>query len=288
MKKNPTNSVTADTLPPRNPPSGFVTQIKGSTTCILRCQWEEELLASGILTGGPGSTPMGQTALPGGRGSVSIITLPNVGAVVLRRYRRGGLIGKVLVDRYLSGTRPFRELSVLALARARGVPVPDAMGASSIRVGILWHRGRIATRLIPGARTLPVFIEKNRGNGALVARVLEGAGKAIRRMHEAGIDHADLNMNNVLVDDNDVVHIIDFDKAVFCRRLGLRWRIRNLRRLLRSLRKLKAAGRLLEEGDFAEIIRGYTADDPALSAVIEKKTLRSRLLALRSAAGKIF
>jgi 3-deoxy-D-manno-octulosonic acid kinase len=128
-----------------------------------------------------------------------------------------------------------------------------------------------------------VFIEKNRDTGALVAQVLKGAGAAIRRMHEAGIDHADLNMNNVLVDDSDAACIIDFDKAASYRELGLRRRIRNLRRLLRSLRKLSAKGPPLEDADFSMIIEGYAGDDPVLFTVLEKKTLGSRLLRLRSA-----
>ncbi len=163
------------------------------------------------------------------------------------------------------------------------MPGPEGVGASSIRSGLRWHRGRIATRLIPGARTLPVFIGNSRDNGALVAQVLEGAGAAIRRMHEAGIDHADLNMNNVLVDENDATCIIDFDKAVSHQKLGLRRRIRNLRRLLRSLRKLRAKGLPLEEDDFLLIIRGYAGDDRGLHIVLRKKTLGSRLLWLRSA-----
>jgi 3-deoxy-D-manno-octulosonic acid kinase len=287
MKKNPTSIKTSDALPPRTPPPGFVTRIKGNTTCIVRRQWEEELLTSGILAGEPASPTMGQTALPGGRGSASIVTLPKIGAVVLRRYRRGGLIGKVLVDRYLFSSRPFRELSVLAFARTRNVPVPEVLGASSARTGLPWHRGRIVTRQIPDSVTLPVFIGGNSGDSRRVTGVLKRAGGAIRKMHEAGIDHADLNMNNILVDNKGAVFIIDFDKATIHPELGQYRRIKNLRRLLRSLRKLKRAGYLLDDNDFAMITRGYAGGDPALLATLERSTLRSRLLLFRSVLHRI-
>jgi 3-deoxy-D-manno-octulosonic acid kinase len=287
MKTDEKDIWTALTNPLKTPPPGFVIRVEGDTTCILRQEWEEELLTSGILTGEPGSTTMGQTALPGGRGSASIITLPKIGAVVLRRYRRGGLIGKVLVDRYLFSSRPFRELSVLAFARTRNVPVPEVLGASSTRIGLVWHRGHIVTRLIPDSRTLPVFIKEKRKDARRVSEVLKKAGAAIKKMHEAGIDHADLNMNNILVDAKDNVFIIDFDKATAHRELGARRRIRNLRRLLRSLRKLKGVGYSLDDDDFFMIIRGYAHDDPALLGTLERATLRSRLLLFRSVLHRI-
>ncbi len=207
---------------------------------------------------------------------------------MLRRYRRGGLIGKVLVDRYLFSSRPFRELAVLALARSRNVPVPEVIGASSARAGFLWYRGRIVTRLIEGSVTLPVFIGRNRGDTNRLAAILKRAGAVIRLMHDAGIDHADLNMNNILVDKMGAVYIIDFDKATAHRELGQRGRIRNLKRLLRSLRKLKSAGQPLEDSDFSLIIRGYAGDDARLLAEIERKTLQSRLLLFRSSIQTFF
>jgi len=268
-------------------PVCFVIRIKGDASLIIQREWEKTLLSSEILTAEPDDRLIVSGALSGGRGSAVCIKLPEIGTVVLRRYRRGGLIGKFLVDRYLSSSRPFRELDVLAFAHARGVPVPEVAGASSIRAGLLWHRGRIVTRLIADSVTLPVFIEKNRDGDRRLETVLKKAGAAIRLMHDTGIDHADLNMNNILVDKKGAAYIIDFDKAKIRTELAKWRRFGNLRRLLRSLRKLKAAGRGLEERDYVMIINGYAGDDRALVSLVERKTLGSRLLALRSALGRI-
>jgi 3-deoxy-D-manno-octulosonic acid kinase len=270
------------------PPPGFVLRTKGIETLIVQKKYGTSRPLSEILTGEPRLPQTARTALSGGRGSTSVHAIAGIGDVVLRRYRRGGLIGKVLFDRYISSSRPFRELAVLVRARTLGVPVPEVVGASSTRAGLLWHRGRIATRLIPGSWTLPVFIGENRNDAALVSDVLKRAGGAIRKMHDAGIDHADLNMNNILVDKKGAVYIIDFDKAAVYPELGQRRRIRNLRRLLRSLRKLKSMGVSLEDGDFSIIIKGYAGDEAYLARGLERKTLRSGSLMLRTALRMIF
>ncbi len=274
--------------PTETTPPGFVLRTKGIETLILQKKYESSRPLSRILTGEPLLPQTARTALSGGRGSTSVHAIDGIGDVVLRRYRRGGLIGKVLFDRYLCSSRPFRELAVLARARTLGVPVPEVVGASSTRAGLIWHRGRIATRLIPGSWTLPVFIGENRGDTNRLAAILKRAGAAVRAMHDAGIDHADLNMNNILVDKKGAVYIIDFDKAAVHPELGRRRRIRNLRRLLRSLRKLKSIRQKLQDDDFSMIIRGYAGSDTVLLAGIERATLRSRLLLFRSAVGRVF
>ncbi len=282
---------TALPLSPRTLPPDFVIRRIGRATLVIRRAWEEELLSSGILADQPGSSAMGETPISGGRGSASVVTLRAVGKVVVRRYRRGGLIGKILVDRYLSSVRPFRELTVLALAGAHGVPIPEVIGASSTRAGLLWHRGRIATRLVPDSLTLPLFISEKRDESRRVTDVLKKAGTAIRKMHDAGIDHADLNMNNILVDLRGNVFIIDFDKAAVRQSLGQPGRIRNLKRLLRSLRKLREAGSPLEDADFSMIILGYAEGGAAPAAEaqdLRRKILQSRSLMLRSALGRAF
>jgi 3-deoxy-D-manno-octulosonic acid kinase len=270
-------------------PAGFIFRVKGDTALIVRKEYEASRPLAGTLTGVSGPAQKGWEALSGGRGSAVSVSLPGIGTVVLRRYRRGGLLGKVLIDRYLFGSRPFRELTVLALARSRGVPVPEVLGASSTRVDLFWHRGRIVTRLIPDSQTLPLFIEEKRNDVRGVEEVLRKTGQAVRRMHDAGIDHADLNMNNILVDARHDVFIIDFDKATVRPTLGQPGRIRNLKRLLRSLRKLREAGSPLEDSDFSMIVEGYAEGGPAPGGEaqdLRDKTLQSRSLMLRSALGR--
>jgi 3-deoxy-D-manno-octulosonic acid kinase len=273
-------------LSPRTLPPDFVIREIGQATLVIRREWEEPLISSGILTDQPGSSAIQETPIPGGRESASIVTVAAVGKLVVRRYRRGGLIGKILVDRYLSASRPFRELAVLSLAGARGVPVPEVLGASSTRAGLFRHRGRIVTRLVPESRTLPAFIREKRDESRRVEDVLKKAGAAIKAMHDAGIYHADLNMNNILVTDQGRIVLIDFDNARTLDGMSAARRAANLRRLLRSLRKLRESGSPLEDGEFSMIIEGYADKDVALAGALRTMTLGSRSLMLRSALSR--
>ena len=54
-------------------------------------------------------------------------------------------------------------------------------------------------------------------------------------MHHAQVNHTDLNIHNILIDDSDKVWIIDFDKC--CQQSGDAWKQGNLDRLRRSFEK---------------------------------------------------
>jgi 3-deoxy-D-manno-octulosonic acid kinase len=61
-------------------------------------------------------------------------------------------------------------------------------------------------------------------------------GATLVRLHRAGVDHADLNAHNILLDGRGAVSVIDFDRGRL-RERGT-WASRNLRRLHRSLAKV--------------------------------------------------
>ncbi|MGE0081696.1 MAG: 3-deoxy-D-manno-octulosonic acid kinase [Thiohalomonadaceae bacterium] len=155
--------------------------------------------------------------------------------LVLRHYRRGGLPARFLADRYvwtgLTRTRPWREWHLLAALHARGLPVPRPVAARAVRHGI-FYRGDLITERLP-AEPLSAWLRK----GTLPADRWRAIGACIRRFHEAGAFHADLNAHNILLADAGAVFVIDFDRGEL--RAPGKWREANLRRLERSLRKLR-------------------------------------------------
>jgi 3-deoxy-D-manno-octulosonic acid kinase len=182
-------------------------------------------------------------ALAGGRGSAWRVRCEGQPAA-LRHYRRGGLLGGLLGDRYLwtglERTRPYREFLLTARLHARGLPVPRPLAARIQRSGP-YYRGDLLTGWLPDSRTLDLRLRAQSMRAADLARV----GAAIAAFHDAGLDHADLNANNILLDDIGQVYVIDFDRG----RLGtpsLRIAERNMARLRRSLVKL---GHLPAAGD---------------------------------------
>jgi 3-deoxy-D-manno-octulosonic acid kinase len=175
---------------------------------------------------------------------------------VLRHYRRGGLIAKMVQDQYLwhnePRTRPFAELQLTYHLHHAGLPVPAPIGARYVRSGI-GYTGDFITERLMGVESLA---------GWLRARALPilnwiAIGRCIRGFHELGVCHADLNAHNVLVGEDGVVHLIDFDRGAL-RKPGL-WCDGNLVRLRRSLVKL-AYGLPPEhfsEADWHGLLDGY-------------------------------
>jgi 3-deoxy-D-manno-octulosonic acid kinase len=193
-----------------------------------------------------------------GRGSAWFLETP-FGAAVLRRYLRGGLVARFVRDRYLftgwRRSRPLAEFRVLERLAAAGLPVPAPLAGAIRRRGLLYS-GSLLTRRIPAAAPLADLIAGHAGDAALWSRV----GRCVRRFHDAGLVHADLNARNILVDDGGTVFLIDFDRARIAQGARGPFR-RNLKRLRRSLVKLwppqlPAAGL---DACWGELERGYRA-----------------------------
>lgn len=206
-------------------------------------------LASGISSDRPGDTWFEPEfwqrqglvrQVVGGRGSVWFIydtshTPPL--AWVLRHYRRGGLIAKWVDDRYLwcgaAATRSFREWRLLAYLRARHLPVPVPVAARYVRNGF-GYRADLITQEIVGARSLTQRLSV----AALPPQLWQRIGATLARFHAIGAQHADLNAHNIVLNGDDEVHVLDFDRGRI-RNPGAAWIQRVLARLHRSLSKLQ-------------------------------------------------
>jgi 3-deoxy-D-manno-octulosonic acid kinase len=154
--------------------------------------------------------------------------------LVLRHYRRGGVVAKLFNDCYLGmnpdHSRSWREWRLLAALYTQGLPVPRPIAASvSPRFGV--YRADLITVHLADTQTLADLLKKT----PQPETVWLAVSRCIRRFHEANVFHADLNANNILLDVHRQVFLIDFDRGCF-RRPGS-WKESNLARLLRSLKK---------------------------------------------------
>ena len=167
----------------------------------------------------------------------------------IRRARRGGLIRHALRDVYLGfHPRPLRELALAVEAQRRGIAVAEPIGAMVEWIAPMAYRGAFITRAMSGM-TLWDFIRAD-DDAFVRAHVLEEARRAIDRMHQLGLFHADLNLHNLFITksrESFVAAILDLDKATLYRTAvpaGLRRR--NFDRLSRSARKLDPDGHFLD------------------------------------------
>lgn len=198
-----------------------------------------------------------------GRGSAWAVPAPDGdGRWLVRHYRRGGFVARFVQDRYLDmGVhRPLRELIASVKARARDVPTPEVVAATIHRVGV-WYRSDIVTRFVGGTRDLDACLF-DEGDAVRRVRAMGAAGRLVRRAHEAGVVHNDLNLKNILIagDGAEVdAWLIDLDRAVVMRDAAARFE-RNLmlRRFGRSLRKQERRhGQRLRNGEREAFAEGY-------------------------------
>jgi 3-deoxy-D-manno-octulosonic acid kinase len=192
----------------------------------------------------------------GGRGSVLFLDAGDRG-FVLRRYLRGGLPARLSRDRYLwlgeARTRGFRELALLGRMADAGLPVPVPVAARYRRSGLL-YRAEIVTQRLPPCEPLASRLLA----GRLAPGTWEAIGRTMRRFHDAGVRHADLNANNVMLGANGEVWLLDFDRGRECAPGA--WSRDVLARLGRSLAKLARARPDLQwrEG-FARLVAAHDA-----------------------------
>ena len=174
---------------------------------------------------------------------------------VLRHYRRGGVIAKVLRDSYLwtglERTRAFREWRLLHELRSRDFPVPAPVAARVVRSG-LFYRADLITEALPPSRTLADSIT----GAKLPEDTWIGVGKTVGRFLHAGVMHADLNAHNILLGESGSVFVLDFDRGEI--RSGGEWEQAVLARLKRSLLKIKAQrqGVSFDERDWRALSEG--------------------------------
>ncbi|WP_417522293.1 3-deoxy-D-manno-octulosonic acid kinase [Marinobacter sp.] len=173
----------------------------------------------------------------GGRGGAWFIRR-DAGNIVLRHYRRGGLMSRIAKETYFfSGferARSVAEHRLLEQLNAAGLPVPEPVAAIVWRCRLFWYKAAILIKRIPGAVT---FADCESITNEHLWRTL---GKVIRQFHDHGLDHVDLNCDNILVTD-ERIYLIDFDR---CRLVTASdnkpdspWRQKNLSRLRRSVKK---------------------------------------------------
>ncbi|KIP78005.1 MULTISPECIES: 3-deoxy-D-manno-octulosonic acid kinase [Vibrio] len=182
-----------------------------------------------------------------GRGTTWFVQLDSMQAA-LRHYHRGGLFGKLVKDQYwFSGweqTRSAQELNLLQILIDAGVNVPRPIAARAVKTGLTYQADLLSER-IPNARDLVSILQEKPLSEVMYQKV----GQEIAKMHKVNVNHTDLNIHNILIDDQDKVWIIDFDKC--CQQSDGDWKQSNLDRLKRSFLKEKKKHQIhWHESDF--------------------------------------
>jgi 3-deoxy-D-manno-octulosonic acid kinase len=193
-----------------------------------------------------------------GRGTTWFIQLHKLEAA-LRHYRRGGIFGKLVKDHYLytslEQTRSYQEFCLLQQLRKAGVNVPRPIAAQVIKRTFCYQADLLSEK-VPNAQDLVDVLSFD----AISVLLYKKIGAQIRKMHNCQVNHTDLNIHNILLDSDENIWIIDFDK---CYQVELskspRWKDANLERLLRSFEKEFVRGGIHwnKDQDWSALLAGY-------------------------------
>ncbi|MDW3095566.1 MAG: 3-deoxy-D-manno-octulosonic acid kinase [Gammaproteobacteria bacterium] len=191
-----------------------------------------------------------------GRQEISHLTVGDL-SLVLRHYYRGGLPARLSKDQFIFHgfvhSRPFKEIRLLQYMQQLGLPVPEPIAARCKVNGILYNADILMSE-ITDSKTLMQTISENALEQDMWVRV----GEVIAKFHQQGIQHVDLNANNILLDKAGSVYLIDFDRCKQ-RTFSQSWANAGLARLKRSLDKQKLVNKDInfEQRNFDSLIRGY-------------------------------
>lgn len=154
--------------------------------------------------------PVGGHTPLGGRGGVAISAVDGLGSVAVKRYVRGGILRAINAHYYLAlgASRPQVEFELLERVRALGVNAPEPIAC--VTRGTFLYEGWLVMREIPSHRRLsdPGVVEQLGSE-----RLFQEISRQVRVLITHRILHIDLHPGNVLIDKNEVVHLIDFDNA---------------------------------------------------------------------------
>jgi tRNA A-37 threonylcarbamoyl transferase component Bud32 len=177
-----------------------------------------------------------------GRKSHSVLNLPAGARAVVRHYIHGGILRKITGDKFAGSERFLDEIRASEHLRAQGVNTPEVLGLL-VQTGKLgFRRGALVTRMIEDGRDLLDFLRSEEGikqitNPSAKRVLIHSAASQVRKMHDAGVFHADLHIKNLLLSPDGKVWILDLDRARVTKRLNTSKRLSNLIRLGRSLEK---------------------------------------------------
>jgi 3-deoxy-D-manno-octulosonic acid kinase len=199
-----------------------------------------------------------------GRGLHPSIPLKDEKRAVIRQYLHGGLFRSVTRDLYFFGSRSFQELTLTEEIVASGISTIEPIGAIH-RLSPPFYKAYLLSLEIPHAIDLIQYFKEigpQPSPEKLLAKrkTIRSAGLLLRRFHQAGFFHGDLQLKNILVSGERLI-LIDFDRSYRKPTLTYQERMKNLLRLNRSAEKWKRVGLPITHRDRMRFFLAYADDD---------------------------
>ena len=152
-----------------------------------------------------------EASISGGRAPVTTTVVKGLGPVVIKQYLRGGIMRFILKNRYVKFGKPRSQVEFESMLKLRkcGIraPEPVAFAYCGFPLYLAW----LVSRKIEQSCTLA---ELNCQDINRVSRIMDSVIEQIDRLVQCRYIHVDLHPGNILIDGDDNIYIIDFDKGL--------------------------------------------------------------------------
>ena len=186
--------------------------------------------------------PIGVSVL-GGRTSLTPAQLNGIGSVVIKHYRRGGLLRYFIKQRYLKlgKTRPQIEFELLQVVRNLGINAPEPVAYA--HRGCIFYQAWLVSRAIKYPLSLALLSLKDEKK---TRQAMESVIEQISLLIQNDILHVDLHPGNIVVDGAGQIFLVDFDKGQIHHGTRKKLRNRYLTRWQRAVTKHRLPDMLSE------------------------------------------
>jgi 3-deoxy-D-manno-octulosonic acid kinase len=263
---------------PAETPAGFVQFEAGCGRLLVDDGVAAEVRSAGLTDPSGWERLLEESGTVVARGAIARHALPSGARRVLKQLRRGGWVGPLWRDRFLGARRLLDNLRLPLEALSRGVATPRPVALLIVEGPLRFFRGWLAVEEITDARDLASrFVSASPPSRAGLVRVMS----LVRRMHEVGLEHRDLNLGNLLLSDgagrDGAAYVIDLDGArLHDRPLPFARCQQALRRLERSFVKL--LGPTVQDDEARGwIYECYAGTDTELAGRLERGRAVGRL-----------
>lgn len=269
-------------------PKHFSVTQNGNDMYLLNERYKYPLMRQTIMES-PAEVRAGGENVFYGRGTHLVLPVSDLKdrRLVIRHYRHGGLWGRLVGDVLWGHGRPLKELVVAEGALERDIDTAEVVALRFRRLFGPLCRADIFTLEISGADDLIAFLCKLPASEILSQKkeLIKCVVRAVKRLHDSGILHADLHLKNILLKKNEInkVYIIDLDKSELCPNatgagLLIDQRMGNILRLDRSVEKFMAWRpdlRLITRADRLRFLKLYL-EEPGSREVRNWKAVARR------------
>lgn len=261
-------------------PEGYVRKRAGPVLVIAHEEVAGEVEEQGILEiRNPARWKGAAGTLSGGRAAPVRVALENR-TLVVKQVLRGGVVSWVNRELHLGAQRIYQEAHLSNQLLSRGVPAARMLLGRAESSAFVFFRLHMGSEEVKDSKNLLELLTAEAVNADRMIRIMRQAGDSIRRLHDAGIRHHDLNFSNLLavrpLDESRSVEvkIIDLDRSSLHHAVNDGARTGNLARLYRH-----AVKNGLERGEVLDrfwtaLLEGYCGGIDGverLAAMVERR-----------------